>query len=85
METAKIIYGSYPFAMLHLDDNGCGGIAFYIKRHPVIGMSLRACDTLTLEGNAPVPADIIKCGSCRRPLMDFKIANIRNRKEEIKN
>jgi hypothetical protein len=47
-------------------DGGCGGIAFLLNRRPTHGQVIKAEDFLPVNGIAPKPGDIMRCGSCNK-------------------
>lgn len=55
----------YPFAYFH--DEGCGGIAFYLKEASA-KEPLRSDSAMLLDGVFPAPLTPVVCGSCGHKL-----------------
>lgn len=63
----------FPFAYICPH---CGKYAFYYKKLPKKGETVRAADTFYKDGTQPEVGYVVKCGTCERPINELLLCNV---------
>jgi len=80
--TLKDRLDELPFCYYHNDLDGCGEIAFYLRRKLILGEQLVAEDAVWPSGEDAINGEEVICPNCKRIIYPLKIEHIKATKKE---